>query len=705
MKIKSLFESIFDDVVILEEGINYMEMLTVNNPDDEFLDFIGNAITMTNSNRDQILEWVSDEALQKYLTELRNATTNSPATDSNDFRVWLIRFLKYQTLLSLEELTRNFANLNSLDNDYLGNLQASVERSMEGFVVNEADIESFDRRLEVSYRDTDKLLGKIYYEQERLKDVLDPDGFLQYITWKGVYNSLMYADFLNKYHALPERFKTFRFSNQTVSQVFDEIKEIQADYNEYLLSLKRSKMIEYSNGLAWYNLGTCQDIKEGRLMGHCGASMLPSATLISLRKYRSGGAFEPFVTATLEKKGTISDIVGQSKGEEGMRPPDEEFHSYIVDLLLHSDIKVLKDPTSGFQIEHLSDENLNILLDRKPELVPMKIRVERLGATSLTDEEIQRLSPLQFYNAVGDIPELQNRLQLIPNNPSMSAEWYDRGRLMLKYRPDPGFSPAIVAKSMRDKLFYNIRNLMENYAISTMMKGGQNIFQEFIEHSNLPPRSKEIFNQFFFRIINDNSIAVEMNPYLKDIKATLIYILVDYWIRVTTGILNDEFYDDASHEFLLEWHVLNIQDITENNSITYPDLLYDDNPNQNNSVFTLFENNEFKTIITLNEFLENLPGEDWEYEFGLITIKVVSNFHVNGSLNVIIDAIGNIPEIQNRGSIDIITSPITESSIALIDPRIADPNHRHSEMFDYVRNRFNEAFSILEQQITERFFT
>jgi hypothetical protein len=116
-------------------------------------------------------------------------------------------------------------------------------------------------------------------------------------------------------------------------------------------------------------------------MGHCASTR--GDTLYSLRETkRINDKFtlsKSHLTAAIQWGGS-GDKILQLKGQKNSKPA-EKYHKYIVELLITDKIDIIGfgseyDSASDFKITDLGDESLKVIIEEKPELLDIFLRVE-----------------------------------------------------------------------------------------------------------------------------------------------------------------------------------------------------------------------------------------------------------------------------------------------------------------------------------------
>jgi len=189
--------------------------------------------------------------------------------------------------------------------------------------------------------------------------------------------------FIGMEEQIPE-IKSFVFKYQTESEVFDEFKKAEEQYQTEILDDAAPipdepdgyEVIEEFPG-DWYwlklNRGYCE--KEAEAMGHCGniaGKQRTSDRILSLRKKIKKGEkiyWQPHLTFILMEGG----MLGEMKGKANEKPA-ERYHKYIVPLLKKDDlIKGIVPnfgylPSSNFKLSDLDEKSFSELVELNPNL-------------------------------------------------------------------------------------------------------------------------------------------------------------------------------------------------------------------------------------------------------------------------------------------------------------------------------------------------
>ena len=138
---------------------------------------------------------------------------------------------------------------------------------------------------------------------------------------------------------------------------------------------------ENGMGFYWIDLLTSQCTYENKRMGHCAKT--GGDTLYSLRETRRiNEKFtinESHLTAAIKEENDGFRII-QLKGKKNSKPA-EKYHKYIVELIISPTVNIIGfgseyDSASDFKISDLNDELLEIIIEKKPELLDIFSRVE-----------------------------------------------------------------------------------------------------------------------------------------------------------------------------------------------------------------------------------------------------------------------------------------------------------------------------------------
>ena len=134
------------------------------------------------------------------------------------------------------------------------------------------------------------------------------------------------------------------------------------------------KVLDFGDGMTWWDLGKPYCEAEGKAMGHCGnkASHKSYHTILSLRKeYELGGKkyYEPHLTFILDKE---HGVLGEMKGRVNEKP-SPKYHHHIKELLKQPFIKMIGGggykPENNFCFSDLTLEHQKEVLGANPGLI------------------------------------------------------------------------------------------------------------------------------------------------------------------------------------------------------------------------------------------------------------------------------------------------------------------------------------------------
>lgn len=192
-----------------------------------------------------------------------------------------------------------------------------------------------------------------------------------------------------------QKMDAYQWGSQSVTKLVDDMQKLEQEWREEIDSDERSltpteadyddseKIIDFSDGFAWWSLGVNYCRREGDSMGHCGnsASYAESDVVLSLRR-RVNGRDVPFLTFILDRE---TGLLGEMKGRANEKPAPR-YHRYIIDLLRHSLVKGIKGgghaPENNFTLSDLPRDIQDSLIIEKPELAEAEYLYNRYGSHS-----------------------------------------------------------------------------------------------------------------------------------------------------------------------------------------------------------------------------------------------------------------------------------------------------------------------------------
>lgn len=375
MKIKSLFESIFDNVIILEEGVNYAEMFNRIEKYIDKIEAIKEAIYPHSSQYNELTMLVED-LQQEYNNKVKYVViVAKDLSERQDVRVWFTRIGKIHVL---EALMRRFVSFRQLNTSLFTSTELqsrldSIQKTMES-ELNELHL---------------TLIGDTFHRP------LDE-----------VRHNLAH------YLSLPiPEIQNFRFEKQHtyvwVIMHFIEIEERWRSSNqgaERIVPEQGTKIMEFGDGFAWYDLEDASCDAEGDSMKHCGNSPSasdPDQTIFSLREKTEFGLI-PHLTFVyhIREKG-----LGERKGY-GNSKPAAKYHKYIEALIMEPYIEYFFDdrsymPEEDFQITDLP--NWKQIWNQKPGLLTFEQYIDVAGI----DDYV--ISKIEFLQRDMPIEEIDNK--------------------------------------------------------------------------------------------------------------------------------------------------------------------------------------------------------------------------------------------------------------------------------------------------------
>lgn len=180
---------------------------------------------------------------------------------------------------------------------------------------------------------------------------------------------------------------------QTPKELIDQSTQLEKEYNDTkdANSVPKTedkqgatKLIDFGNGYAWWNLGQSCDREEGQAMGHCGNNqgrMREDDEVLSLRKrvVRYNKEVDiPCLTFILN-----NGELGEMKGR-GNDKPAKQYHKYIIQLLLSKYVDTIKGggyaPQSNFKLTDLTEDEQEYVLSKKPDIIAEKTFYEKVEA-------------------------------------------------------------------------------------------------------------------------------------------------------------------------------------------------------------------------------------------------------------------------------------------------------------------------------------
>jgi hypothetical protein len=248
-----------------------------------------------------------------------------------------------------------------------------------------------------------EIISKAEYEKAVSKIKLDSDKPAGSIEIGSIYDSLLHYLSLNIAGITNFEFKTQ--SPNAVMKEFDALeKEWKEKNGEGTLPETGTKIVEFPDGSAWFNLGVSVCTLEGKAMGHCGNAGSPQLgdNILSYRTPTKRGGWIPHLTFILTKNGYISEMKGR-----GNEKPNAKYHPQIIKLLKNRIVKGLTGggylPENNFSIMDLPEDQRNLLLAKKPTL---KTSIDALAESLETFKKTKDVSTLETIGELlGKMPK------------------------------------------------------------------------------------------------------------------------------------------------------------------------------------------------------------------------------------------------------------------------------------------------------------
>jgi len=359
MKIKSLFESIFDNV-ILTEGVNYGEMFNSVQKYIERIEqvdkFIIDDDPAWNSEEDHetTLQRLFRNMVEDLYTSLDSTTISmisvaKELSPRQDVRVWFMRLVKPYAI-----------------NRIYGIIVDSMLTSFPQY------------KTYLFYTELTKIISDMRKEEEELR--------IQYIGSDFNYPLYEIKHDLTHWLNMPiPAIQDFRFEKH---HTYEETMALFRAYEQEWRESGRSSVvpeqghiiIDFGDGYAWWDLEDASCDAEGDAMGHCGN--VPSAgdsdqTIFSLREQTEHGPI-PHLTFVYHKN---RNALGERKGR-GNSKPAAKYHKYIEALIMEPYVEQLLDdesylPENDFQLTDLP--NWKQIWEQKPDLLSFQQYVENIG--------------------------------------------------------------------------------------------------------------------------------------------------------------------------------------------------------------------------------------------------------------------------------------------------------------------------------------
>jgi hypothetical protein len=174
---------------------------------------------------------------------------------------------------------------------------------------------------------------------------------------------------------------SYQFGKKSYDEIMGDLRSIEQDWSE-----KQSKnnlppiepqegdyeLMKFPDGSAWWWVDRAYCEKEGEYGKHCGnitGKSKPDQRILSLRK--NGQVLLTFI---LEPNGNLGEMKAYNN-----QKPSEKLHPQIMSLLLSDKVKGIQGggylADNNFSVFDLSDENLQVIQNKKPNLISDQIKV------------------------------------------------------------------------------------------------------------------------------------------------------------------------------------------------------------------------------------------------------------------------------------------------------------------------------------------
>lgn len=236
----------------------------------------------------------------------------------------------------------------------------------------------------------------------------------------GTANDMMYRHYMSLMDKIPEM-GNFNPGWMDAATVFSKLREMEKAWMErtkrFVPDIKVSdrveELIDFGNGIKWFNLHEDGCRAEADAMGHCSTGGHPGDINLSLRRRGKmegkGEGWIPELTFIWNEK---TGILGEMKGPDNSKPKPE-FHKYITKLLELDMIKGICPippggwlPGNNFKWEDLEEGDQKRLFEKKPTLAPPDYILEVLGINETSVNMVNRiLESMESELKIGMLPK------------------------------------------------------------------------------------------------------------------------------------------------------------------------------------------------------------------------------------------------------------------------------------------------------------
>lgn len=208
-------------------------------------------------------------------------------------------------------------------------------------------------------------------------------------------------------------------------------------------------LIDFGDGVAWWDLETAYCPQEAACMGHCGNSPRSETddTILSLRKefpMQGEMKYSCMLTFIKNENGMLTEMKGR-----GNDKPAARYHKYIVPLLRHESIEGIIGggymPENNFKLGDLEEEGLRQeLIDEKPGLAGPTYFIDKAweqGNYELAARELEELMNEHGLNAPGYVEfDLKNADKGMNQVMVQLDEWENYEAVVREYDDDAPLS-------------------------------------------------------------------------------------------------------------------------------------------------------------------------------------------------------------------------------------------------------------------------
>jgi hypothetical protein len=171
--------------------------------------------------------------------------------------------------------------------------------------------------------------------------------------------------------------QAYIFGNQSTKEILSHFEKLEKDYQEIASRAKRAiknvtddatKIIDFNDGFAWYDLNTSVSRQEATAMVHCCTDPRTQhgGTVYSLRQDVGKEGVIPRVTAMIKDR-ELYEIKGYNN-----QKPNERYHPYLIALLKSDYIDDMNGggykPENNFVLNDLPEAQARSLIKAKPGL-------------------------------------------------------------------------------------------------------------------------------------------------------------------------------------------------------------------------------------------------------------------------------------------------------------------------------------------------